>query len=174
MKYQVQSELPLRYFVKVKPAGERIKNIELSEDDIVELARGIIRTRAVRKTGSLTNPEMVQDVLTDWFMGCEREELAVMLLDSQHRLLHIESLFYGTINAAPVYPREVMKLVFKHNAAAVIVAHNHPSGVAEPSTADERITNKLKNVLLEINVSLLDHFVIGNDEVVSFANRGLL
>lgn len=174
MNYQVQSELPLRYFVKVKPVGERIKNIELSGEDIVELAREYLRTKAVRMSDSLTQPSMAQEKMADWLLGCEREEFAVMLLDSQHRCIHIESLFQGTINAAPVYPREVVKLVCKHNAAAVILAHNHPSGVADPSQADHRVTERLKKALNLIDVALLDHFVIGNGETVSFAERGLL
>lgn len=174
MKYQIQSELPLRYFVKVKPVGQRIQNIELSDDEIVELARNILRTKNLRQSDSLTQPSMAKEKMAEWLLGCEREEFVVMLLDSQHRCLHIESLFQGTINAAPVYPREVMKLIFKYNAAAVILAHNHPSGVAEPSQADQRITERLKKALNLIDVALLDHFVIGNNESVSFAERGLL
>ena len=94
-------------------------------------------------------------------------------MDSQHRLIEYKELFFGTINAAPVYPREVMKEVLQQNAAAVILAHNHPSGVTEPSEADKRVTTRIKDALNHIDVPVLDHIVVGQD-TVSFAERGLL
>ena len=96
-----------------------------------------------------------------------------MLLDNQHRLIEFRELFFGTIDAAPVYPREVVKLVLEHNAGAVIFAHNHPSGVSEPSEADKRITRRLTDALAVIDVKVLDHIVVG-ETAVSFAERGLL
>ncbi len=96
-----------------------------------------------------------------------------MLMDSQHRLIEYKELFFGTINAAPVYPREVMKEVLQQNAAAIILAHNHPSGVTEPSEADKRVTTRIKDALNHIDVPVLDHIVVGQD-TVSFAERGLL
>lgn len=106
--------------------------------------------------------------------GYEREVFAVLLLDSQHRLIACEELFFGTIDAAAVYPREVVKLTLSRNAAAVIFAHNHPSGIPEPSSADRRITERLVNALATVDVSVLDHLVIGQVDVVSFAERGWL
>ena len=103
----------------------------------------------------------------------EREVFCVLLLDSQHRLIEYRELFFGTIDATAVYPREVVKLVLEHNAAAVIFAHNHPSGVAEPSTADKNITQKLTTALAVIDVRVLDHIVVGETQV-SFAERGLI
>jgi DNA repair protein RadC len=97
-----------------------------------------------------------------------------MYLDNQHRLISYEELFFGTIDGASVHPREVVKRVLKHNAAAVIFAHNHPSGVAEPSQADRRITDRLKSALLLVDVRVLDHMIVGDQEVLSFAERGLL
>tara|TARA_R100001509_G_scaffold28068_2_gene14734 strand:+ start:35977 stop:36261 length:285 start_codon:yes stop_codon:yes gene_type:complete len=94
-------------------------------------------------------------------------------MDSQHRLIEYKELFFGTINAAPVYPREVMKEVLQQNAAAVILAHNHPSGVTEPSEADKRVTTRIKDALNRIDAPVLDHIVVGQD-TVSFAERGLL
>ena len=94
-------------------------------------------------------------------------------MDSQHRLIEYKELFFGTINAAPVYPREVMKEVLQQNAAAVILAHNHPSGVTEPSEADKRVTTRIKDALNHIDGPVLDHIVVGQD-TVSFAERGLL
>lgn len=102
------------------------------------------------------------------------EVFAVLYLDNQHRLIRFEELFQGTIDCANVYPREVIKKVLHWNAAAVIFAHNHPSGVAEPSAADKDITDQLKAALHLIDVRVLDHFVVGDGEVVSFAELGLL
>lgn len=104
----------------------------------------------------------------------ERELFMVLLLDNQNRLLSHETLFYGTINSMVVYPREVVKAALRHNAAAVILAHNHPSGFAEPSEADKNITERLKQALTLVEVRLLDHFVVGSKEIVSFAERSWL
>jgi DNA repair protein RadC len=103
-----------------------------------------------------------------------REVFACLFLDNKHRVICFEELFWGTINASAVYPREVIARALQHNAAAVILAHNHPSGVAEPSQADHQITVKLKQLLEGIEVRVLDHMVIGDTEVISFAERGLL
>ena len=121
-----------------------------------------------------TTPTLVKDYLRLKMAAYEREVFAVLLLDSQHRLISYEELFFGTIDAASVYPREVVKLVLHRNAAAVIFAHNHPSGMPEPSEADKRITERLKTALATIDVSALDHFVVGHQDVVSFAERGWL
>ncbi|MGB5209269.1 MAG: JAB domain-containing protein, partial [Gammaproteobacteria bacterium] len=94
--------------------------------------------------------------------------------DNRNRLIGLEELFRGTIDGASVYPREVVRQALAHNAAAVILAHNHPSGVAEPSQADEAITRRLKNALALVDIRVLDHLVIGDGEAVSFAERGLL
>ena len=98
----------------------------------------------------------------------------VLFLDNQNRLIHQDILFYGTINSASVYPREVVKAVLRHNAAAVIFAHNHPSGVAEPSEADKIITRKLISALALIDVPVLDHLIVADVSVISFAERGLI
>lgn len=140
---------------------------------IMEIARRYLAWELQRDDG-FTRPQMVRDYLTAQLRHQEREVFVVLLLDSQHRLLKYVELFQGTINAAPVYPREVLKLVMQYNAAAVILAHNHPSGVAEPSQADQRVTERLKRALGMIDVALLDHFVIGSGTPVSFAERGLL
>ncbi len=105
--------------------------------------------------------------------NCSQEVFACLFLDNRNRVISFEKMFYGTIDCASVYPREVVRLALKKNAAALIFAHNHPSGVAEPSQADEQITQRLKNALALVEIRVLDHFVIG-DEVVSFAERGLL
>lgn len=104
----------------------------------------------------------------------ERELFMVLLLDNQNRLLAHETLFNGSISSTVVYPREVVKAALRHNAAAVIVAHNHPSGFAEPSDADRNITTRLKKALTLVEVRLLDHLVVGSKEIVSFAERNWL
>jgi DNA repair protein RadC len=98
----------------------------------------------------------------------------VLFLDSQHRLLALEELFTGTLTQTSVYPREVVLRALHHNAGAVVLAHNHPSGVAEPSRADEFLTQTLKSALALVDVRVLDHLVVGQGRVVSFAERGLL
>jgi DNA repair protein RadC len=97
----------------------------------------------------------------------------VLFLDNQHRVLAFERLFYGTINQAAVHPREVIKAVLRHNAAAVILAHNHPSGIAEPSRADQELTVRLRDALGLIDVRLLDHIIVG-DQCTSLAERGMI
>ena len=97
-----------------------------------------------------------------------------MYLDNQHRLLAFEELFRGTIDGASVYPREVVKHALKHNAAALIFAHNHPSGVAEPSQADIHITQRLKQALALVDIRVLDHIIVGDAETTSLAQHGSL
>src|SRR5437879_1858040 len=106
--------------------------------------------------------------------GREQEVFVVLLLDAQHRVIACEELFHGTLTQTSVYPREVVKCSLKHNAAAVIFAHNHPSGVAEPSHADEILTRSLKSALALVDVQVLDHFIVAGTRVMSFAERGLL
>ena len=123
---------------------------------------------------AITDPGMTRRYLMGKLRRYTREVFACMYLDNQHRLIKYEELFFGTIDGASVHPREVVKRALEHNAAAVIFAHNHPSGVAEPSQADQRITDRLKSALLLVDVRVLDHMVVGDREVVSFAERGFL
>lgn len=120
----------------------------------------------------LTNPDLTRDYLMRQLTDRSYEVFALLLLDTQHRVIQFVELFRGTIDSASVYPREVVSLVLEKKAAAVIVCHNHPSGIAEPSQADRRITERIKNALATIDVSLLDHMVVGDQEIVSFAERG--
>jgi DNA repair protein RadC len=106
--------------------------------------------------------------------GREYEVFVVVLLDSQHRVLRCEEMFRGTLTQTSVYPREVVKLALSANAASVIFAHNHPSGVSEPSRVDDLLTQNLKSALALVDVKVLDHFVIAGSESLSFAERGLL
>ena len=122
----------------------------------------------------LTSSTATRDYLRAKFRDCQSEIFSCLFLNNQHHVVKLEELFRGTIDGAAVYPREVVKRCLHHNAAAVILAHNHPSGVAEPSQADIAITNKLRIALQTIDVRVLDHLVIGNSVVVSFAERGLI
>lgn len=123
---------------------------------------------------AITDPGLTRRYLKCKLGHYQREVFACMFLDNQHRLISYEELFFGTIDGASVHPREVVKRALDNNAAAVIFAHNHPSGIAEPSQADQRITDRLKSALMLIDVRVLDHMIVGEGEVLSFAERGLL
>lgn len=123
---------------------------------------------------ALTNPVLTRNYLRAQLRGETREVFAALFLDNQHRLLAFERLFAGTIDGATVYPREVVKHALRINAAALIVAHNHPSGVAEPSQADRRLTERLRESLALVDVRLVDHVVVGANDCVSFSERGWL
>lgn len=140
---------------------------------VLEMARRHL-SAAMKAGDLLTSPELVRQYLSAQLRHQPREVFAVLFLDNQNRLIIYEELFFGTIDGASVYPREVVRRALMHNAAAVILAHNHPSGVAEPSQADERITRRLISALELIDVRVLDHMVVGDAEVISFAERGLI
>jgi DNA repair protein RadC len=144
----------------------------MTADQVLEKAAEIVANRYLRGD-VFTNPQATKDFLQYKMASYEREVFAVLLLDNQHRLIEYQELFFGTIDAASVYPREVVKVAFNCNAAAVIFAHNHPSGIAEPSNADKHITQKLRDALALIDIRVLDHFVVG-ETCVSFAERGYL
>jgi len=140
---------------------------------VLELARRHLGESLVRDI-AFGSPAQVSDYLQMLLANQDREVFAVLYLDTRHRLIACEEMFYGTIDGASVFPREVVKKALYHNAAAAIVAHNHPSGVAEPSSADERITLRLKEALALVDIRLLDHLVVGCGSSVSLAERGLL
>lgn len=131
-------------------------------------------SESLKREDALTSPDLVKRYLQMQLRDRPYEVFAMLLLDNQHRVLQFCELFFGTIDAASVYPREIVRSVLKHNAAAVILCHNHPSGVAEPSRADRHITERLCAALRLIDVRVLDHFVIGDGDPVSFAERGWL
>ena len=130
--------------------------------------------RRFRRGVSLSSPLLVREYVRISLAALEHEVFCVLLLDTHHRLLSCRELFRGTLDGAAVYPREVVKEVLKYNAAAVIFAHNHPSGVAEPSPADELITRRLREALSLIDVRVLDHLVVAGTALVSMAERGSL
>ncbi len=128
----------------------------------------------LQRGDALTSPQATRAYLTAQLRGYSYEVFACLFLDNQNRVILLEELFRGTIDGASVYPREVAKRALFHNAAAVIFAHNHPSGVNEPSQADKHITEKLKQVLILFDIRVLDHFIIGDGQPYSFAEHGLL
>jgi DNA repair protein RadC len=139
---------------------------------VLEMARRHLM-ESLQRGDALCSPQQTRHYLSAQLQGCAQEVFACLFLDNRNRVISFDKMFYGTIDGASVYPREVVKLALKKNAAAVIFAHNHPSGIAEPSGADEHITRKLKEALALVDIRVLDHLIIG-DTVVSFAERGLL
>lgn len=140
---------------------------------VLEMARRHLSSQ-LQQGDLLSSPDLVRNYLSAQLRHRHQEVFAVLFLDTQNHLLAYDELFFGTIDGASVYPREVVKKALARNAAAVILAHNHPSGVAEPSQADKRITERLKAALELVDIRVLDHMVVGNKEVVSFAERGLI
>ncbi|HRP23651.1 DNA repair protein RadC [Thauera sp.] len=141
---------------------------------VMELSRRALGETLTERS-LFDSPQVVRDWLRLRLGHLPHETFCVMLLDARHRLLEAVDLFRGTLTQTSVYPREVVKLALAHNAAAVIFAHNHPSGAAEPSTADELLTRALKDALNLVDIRVLDHFVVpSHGHPVSFAERGLL
>ena len=139
---------------------------------VVEMSRRYLHEKVLRGD-AMENVNDVKNYLKSRLQHYPFEVFSCLFLDNKHRVIAYEELFRGTIDSASVHPRELIRRVLHHNAAAVVLAHNHPSGVAEPSQSDKSITHKLKQALGMIDVRLLDHFVIG-DEIISFAERGLI
>lgn len=145
-----------------------------ASDDQIVAAALTVTSKAIKRGTVLSHPRAVREYLMVHFATLEHEVFVVIFLNSRHRVLKVEEMFRGTIDGASVHPREVVKAALLNNAAAVILAHNHPSGEAAPSQADEIITARLKEALALIDVRVLDHIVIGNPYMTSFAEQGLL
>ncbi len=164
----------------VNAAPEQLKSLKglgpAKRSELLAVAE--IARRALAQQMALApifdNPQRVKDYLALQLGGRAHEVFAVLFLDAQHRLLRLEELFQGTLTQTSVYPREVLKRALALNAAAVVLAHNHPSGVAEPSRADEYLTQTLQSALKLVDVRVLDHIVVGQGQAVSMAERGLL
>ena len=141
---------------------------------VLEMSRRAL-AEAMKQDSLLNTPDTVRDYLRLHLAGLRHEVFFALWLDAQNRLIAAEELFRGTLTQASVYPREVVKKALAHNAAAVVLAHNHPSGVAEPSSADSQLTRELKQALALVDVRVLDHFIVaGTASPLSFAERGLL
>lgn len=146
----------------------------VSEDKILEAADAILRRRMKFYGDPMTAPETVKRWLRTHLQTAESERFGVIWLNTRHHVIEAEDLFFGTIDGAAVYPREVVRSALKHNAAACIVYHNHPSGTAEPSKADETLTERLQSSLGLIDVRVLDHVLVAGEEIASFAEKGLM
>ena len=146
---------------------------EATFEEVIAGARHALAIR-VRKGTVMASPKAARDYLTMRLGAREHEVFTILFLDSRHRLIECLDMFRGTIDGASVHPREVVKEALKRNAAAVILSHNHPSGVAEPSQADEIITTRLRDALALVEIRVLDHLIVAGDVVTSLAERGVL
>lgn len=169
MANKINSEVSPEYKTDNKTA-----NKTKADDKIIQKALNIIASRISKKGEFLQNPKSVTDFLKLKLSGLEHEVFSVIYLDNQHRVIEYEELFRGTINGASVHPREVLKECLKRNASAVIFAHNHPSGLPEPSSADRHITKTLVEALSIIDITVLDHIIVGGDDTIAFSERGFI
>ena len=165
---------PRLFALTLESDGTRRADLSEAERALIAQAIQCLEARYHVGQDALTSPEATRDYLRLRLAGVPYEVFAVLLLDNRHRVIRYEELFRGTIDGASVHPREVVRRVMETNAAAVIFAHNHPSGVAEPSQADLRITQRLKDALALIEVRVLDHFIVGEGRGTSLAERGLI
>ncbi|MGL6559209.1 MULTISPECIES: RadC family protein [Aeromonas] len=153
--------------------GTYVVTEPVTEQDLLRIANQIARQR-LGKGAAITSHQAAAERLQTLLQSKEREVFAALFLDNQHRVIAFEELFHGTLGSASIHPREVIKRALALNSAALLCAHNHPSGMPEPSYADKQITQVLRHALALVEVRLLDHLVIGAEGVVSFAERGLL
>lgn len=153
--------------------GRYIIHGQLTDNDVLSTAATILLEKCQR-LGVMNDPATVKRFLQARLGPLDCEHFDVLWLDSQHRLISVETLASGTIDSATVYPRIVVKAALRNNAAAAVLSHNHPSGCAEPSTADRLLTERLKQALSLIDVRVIDHFVVSAETSVSFAERGWL
>ena len=160
--------------VKSEPMAVYAHNTDSTNDDaIIAQAQNIIRTRLTCSETPLTNPAETRQYFQVMLGTSEHEIFSCVMLDNRNRPIAYREMFRGTIDGASVYPREVVKQALSDNAAAIILAHNHPSGNPEPSSADINITKRLKDALALVDIRVLDHMIIGED-VTSFSERGLI
>jgi DNA repair protein RadC len=146
----------------------------LTDSDILSAAEAILEQQWIHRGDTMGEPGSTARFLKLRLAGYPHEVFAALFLDNRHRVIAYEELFRGSIDACSVHPREVLRRCLHHNAAAIVFAHNHPSGIAEPSEADRTITARLKEALALVDVRVLDHFVVGSGEPTSMALRGLL
>lgn len=166
---EAQTEAPAEY-----RAGPTSWYDQDEDDKVIARALEILRARLRTPGAALSSSAAVRDYLRLTLASRPHEVFVVLMLDAQNRLIIAEELFRGTLTQTSVYPREVVKQALAHNAAAVIFAHNHPSGAAEPSRADEMLTLALKNALALVEIRVHDHLIVAGNDVVSLAERGML
>ena len=165
---KIKSEEPAKYEAKANTPTDR-------EDEIIRKALSILEARMAKPSDTLfLCPATIKDYLKLRLLEYPYEVFSVLFLNNRHALIGYQEMFRGTIDGASVHPREVVRAAINCNAAAVIFAHNHPSGYAQPSQADFKITNRLKDALALIDVRVLDHIIVGTDEPYSMAEAGTL
>jgi DNA repair protein RadC len=152
----------------------KLDSAEERDDATIRRALHILESRLRGHGPTVSNPQAVRDYLRLRLAPYEHEVFAILFLDAQNSLIACEEIFRGTLTQTSVYPREVVKAALKHNAASVILAHNHPSGVAEPSIQDQALTRTLTEALALVDVKAIDHFIVAGVSAVSFAERGLM
>ena len=158
-----------------RPRVARDQAGEAAEEKIIDQARDILLRRlGAERNSALTAPNACRDYLRLTLATLQHEEFWSIWLDAQHRVIAAQMCFRGTLTQTSVYPREIVKAALHANAAAVIFAHNHPSGAAQPCQADELLTRNLKEALTLVDVKVLDHFIVAGNQAISFAERGLL
>jgi DNA repair protein RadC len=160
--------------VSEAPLVSAVPTVAEREAWIIHEAIALLERRVFQRGPSLLDPRDVRQFLKLKLAGEGNEVFAVIFLDSKHRVLAFEALFTGTIDAASVYPRVVLKRAIEWNASSLILTHNHPSGCTQPSSADRALTTRLRDVLALVDIRVLDHFVVGQGEPFSFAESGLL
>ncbi|HQU07589.1 MAG: hypothetical protein B7X04_01420 [Parcubacteria group bacterium 21-54-25] len=160
-------------FRRVETDGPCTAIRELTPDEVIGEAKRIIKAR-FRRGRRIAQPRDAEDYLILTLGDREQEVFSCLYLDQRHRVISCDLMAFGTLAEARVYPREIVKRAILYNASSIIFAHNHPSGVAEPSKDDEALTRRLSDALRLIDVRVLDHFVVGGGETVTFAERGLL
>jgi DNA repair protein RadC len=160
--------------VKNEDSPEYVVEKSKSDDETIRLALNILYGRLQKVGAALSSPSSVKDYLRLQMATLEHEEFFIIYLNTQHQVIKCESLFRGTVNQTSVYPREVVKRALAVNSSAVMFAHNHPSGVAEPSQSDQLLTDALKQALNLVDVRVLDHFIVAGQDCMSFAERGLI
>lgn len=163
----------LPYFKLCERSGRYQARRNLTPEQIIRAAKAALAHQFTRKT-TITSPEVVADYLILHYSTRPAETFVVLFLDQRHRLISLEELFHGTIDSASIHPRELVRRCIELRAAAVILTHNHPSGVTEPSAADLRITERIKDALDLVDVRVLDHLIVGGGKSLSFAERELL
>lgn len=169
---QIYAEMTPTQVIK-QESGDYLISNPISLSDLCALTAQLLEAK-FRRSLKITSSEQTKQYLQSKLAMKEQEVFCILFLDNQHGLIAFEELFTGTIDAASVYPREVIKRCLHHNAAAVILTHNHPSGVPEPSASDRTITKRLQDALSLIDVRVLDHIVVGGNGTVSFSERGIL
>lgn len=172
-KLYIREDTPLNGCYEVREATINDVKEALSDTLVLELASAILEDKAV-KSEILSTPEAVRRFIQMKIGVAEREEFMIILLNGQNQVIHSDVIFTGTVDSAAIYPREIIKLVLKHNACGCFIAHNHPSGDVTPSPADRRITLKLTDALATVDVKLLDHFIVSPQQTLSFAEQGYI